>query len=89
MGYAVHNIGEKDINMGLDLLGYLSQISNVDFISSNINFNTPVIDVKTHIIKETKIKDTTLKVGILGILSQGLVDNTYQEIEVMDPYRVT
>ncbi len=85
MGYTAHNIGEKDINMGLDLLGYLSQISNMDFISSNINFNTQVLNVKPYIIKEIKIKGTTLKVGILGIVSPELIDDVYQEIEVIDP----
>jgi len=85
MGYAAHNIGEKDINMGIDLLGYLSQISNVDFISSNIDFNSQVLKVKPYIIKEVKIKETTLKVGILGILSPELVDDVYQDIKVIDP----
>jgi len=85
MDYAAHNIGEKDINMGIDLLSYLSQISNVDFISSNIDFNTQVLKVKPYIIKEIKIKETTLKVGILGILSPELVDDVYQDIKVIDP----
>lgn len=85
MGYTAHNIGEKDIRMGIDLLGYLSQISNVDFISSNVNFNTQVLEVKPYVIKEIKIKETTLKVGILSILSPKLIDHAYQEIEVVDP----
>ncbi|OHB34390.1 MAG: hypothetical protein A2Y08_01900 [Planctomycetes bacterium GWA2_40_7] len=85
MDYAAHNIGEKDINMGIDLLSYLSQISNVDFISSNIDFNTQVLKVKPYIIKEIKIKETTLKVGILGILSPELIDDTCQDIKVIDP----
>ncbi|MGR3174246.1 MAG: multiheme c-type cytochrome [Candidatus Scalindua sp.] len=85
MGYTAHNIGEKDISMGIDLLGYLSQISSVDFISSNINFNTQVLKVKPYIIKEIKINETTLKVGILGIVSPELIDDAYQGIEVVDP----
>ena len=85
MGYAAHNIGEKDINMGIDLLSYLSQISNVDFISSNIDFNTQVLKVKPYIIKEIKIKETTLKVGILGILSPELIDDACQDVKVIDP----
>jgi len=85
MGYAAHNIGEKDLNMGIDLLGYLSQISNVDFISSNMDFTTQVLKIKPYVIKEIKTKGTTLTVGILGIVSPGLIENAYQGMEVMDP----
>jgi len=86
MGYTAHNIGEKDISMGIDLLGYLSQISSVDFISSNIvNLNPQILKIKPYVVKEIKIKETTLRVGILGIVSPDLIDNAYQEIEVVDP----
>ncbi|MFQ5964160.1 MAG: multiheme c-type cytochrome [Candidatus Scalinduaceae bacterium] len=86
MGYIAHNIGEKDINMGLDLLSYLSQISNVNFISSNIVVsNTHGLNVKPYVIKEIKTGETTLKIGILGILSPKLIDNDFQFIEVIEP----
>ena len=86
MGYAAHNIGEKDLNMGIDLLGYLSQISNVDFISSNIvDLTSQVLKIKPYIIKEIKTKEATLNVGILGIVSPELIENTYQGIDVADP----
>ena len=85
MGYVAHNLGEKDLEMGTDLLGYLSQISNVDLISSNIVFTTEVLGIKPYVIKEIKTKDTTLSVGILGIVSPGLVESAYQNMEIMDP----
>jgi 2',3'-cyclic-nucleotide 2'-phosphodiesterase (5'-nucleotidase family) len=86
MGYFAHNIGEKDINMGLELLGYLSQTSDVNFISSNIVFlNSPGINVRPYVIKEIETKEATVKIGILGILSPELVDDDYQNIEVLDP----
>ena len=86
MGYVAHNIGEKDLNMGIDLLGYLSQISNVDFISSNIvDLTTQVLKIKPYIIKEIKTNEATLTVGILGIVSPGLIENISQDIEVKDP----
>ena len=85
MGYAAHNIGEKDLDMGTDLLGYISQISNVDFISSNIDSASQALETKHFIIKEIETKDATLKIGILGIVSPGLIENDYQDIEVMDP----
>jgi hypothetical protein len=85
MGYAAHNIGEKDLDMGTDLLGYLSQISNVDFISSNIDFTTQALNIKPYVIKEIKTKSATLKVGVLGVLSPELFESDYQGLEVMDP----
>ena len=85
MGYVAHNLGEKDLEMGSDLLGYLSQISNVDLISSNIVFTTEVLGIKPYVIKEIKTEDTTLSVGILGIVSPGLVESAYQDMEIMDP----
>ena len=85
MGYAAHNIGEKDLDMGTDLLGYISQISNVDFISSNIDSASQALETKHFIIKEIETKDVTLKIGILGIVSPGLIQSDYQDIEVMDP----
>jgi len=86
MGYFAHNIGEKDINMGLELLSYLSQTSDVNFISSNIVFlNSPGLSVRPYVIKEIEIDETTVKIGILGILSPELVDDDYQNVEVLDP----
>ncbi len=85
MGYVAHNLGEKDLEMGTDLLGYLSQISNVDLISSNIVFATEVLGINPYVIKEIKTEDTMLSVGILGIVSPGLVESAYQDMEIMDP----
>ncbi len=85
MGYAAHNIGETDLNMGIDLLGYLSHISNIDFISSNVVDSAQVLKIKPYIIKEVQTEGSILKVGILGIVSQGLIENAYLEVEVLDP----
>ncbi|MDP6923255.1 MAG: multiheme c-type cytochrome [Candidatus Scalindua sp.] len=85
MGYAAHNLGEKDLEMGTDLLGYLSQISNVDLLSSNIVFTAEVLGIKQYVIKEIKTEDTTLSVGILGIVSPELIDSAYQDMEIIDP----
>ncbi len=85
MGYDAHNIGEKDLDMGIDLLGYLSQISNIDFISSNIIDVTQTLKIKPYIIKEVITKEASLKVGILGIVSPELLENSSQDMEVVDP----
>ncbi len=86
IGYVAHNLGEKDLDMGADLLGYLSQVSNVDFISSNIvDLTSQALNLKPYIIKEIKNRELLLKVGILGVLSPDLIENTYQDLEVTDP----
>lgn len=89
MNYVVHNLGEKDIALGGDILRYLSQIFNTPFISSNVRF-TGVSDIKIepYLVKKIKIKNPSLKIkiGFLGILSPGLVeDDLSGEIEIMDP----
>ncbi len=86
IGYVAHNLGEKDLDMGVDLLGYLSQVSNVAFLSSNIvDFTPQILNIKPFIIKEIKKKELILRVGILGILSPELIENNYQDMEVTDP----
>ena len=42
MGYVAHNLGEKDIEIGLPLISYLSQTYKVKFLSSNIEFVDPL-----------------------------------------------
>ena len=60
IGYVAHNLGEKDLDMGSDLLGYLSQISNIDFLSSNIvDHTTQGLKIKPYVIKEIKTNSTT------------------------------
>jgi hypothetical protein len=76
--------------MGLELLSYLSHTSDVNFISSNIVFlDSPGLNVRPYVIKEIEIEAATeaatVKIGILGILSPELVNDDYQNIEVMDP----
>ncbi|GAX60536.1 5'-nucleotidase/2',3'-cyclic phosphodiesterase and related esterases [Candidatus Scalindua japonica] len=86
MDYVAHNIGEKDLNMGIDFLGYLSQISNIEFISSNITgLATRALNIKPYVVKEIKTNETIFKVGILGIVSPALIENEIQDLEVMDP----
>ncbi len=86
MGYIAHNIGEKDINMGLELLNYLSQINNINLLSSNIVTDKEQgLNIKPYIIKEIKTEGKVLKIGILGILSPKLIENSLLNIEVMDP----
>lgn len=86
MEYVVHNIGEKDIAMGYNILHYFSQISNIAFISSNIKFNDNINNaIKPYLIKAIKIKNSEVKIAFLGILSPYLVENDLYNIEILDP----
>ncbi|MDR4505418.1 MAG: hypothetical protein MRK01_11610 [Candidatus Scalindua sp.] len=86
MGYVAHNIGEKDIHMGLELLSYLSQIHNIALLSSNVTSkNEQDLNIVPYIIKAIKGEKNVFTICILGILSPNLVDNDSVDIEVLDP----
>ena len=86
MGYAVHNIGEKDISMGLELLSYFSRIHNIALLSSNVIAKSKNnLNINPYIMKEIETTKKVYKVCILGTLSPNLVDEGAAEVEVLDP----
>ena len=86
MEYVVHNIGEKDLAMGYNILHYFSQIYNITFISSNIKFYDNIDNtIKPYLIKRIKINDSEIKIAFLGILSPYLLENDLFNIEILDP----
>lgn len=86
IAYIVHNIGEKDLVMGSEMLYYFSQISNVTFISSNVKFiDVPDIAINPYLIKKVKTKRSEIKIGFLGILSADLIENDLYNIKILDP----
>ncbi|MGR3179165.1 MAG: multiheme c-type cytochrome [Candidatus Anammoxibacter sp.] len=86
MGYVVHNLGEKDLAMGYDIINYLSQISKITFISSNVRFiDVPETAIKPYLIKKIKTKGSEVKIAFIGILSPDLVENDLYNIEILDP----
>jgi hypothetical protein len=86
MGYVAHNIGEKDIHMGLDLLSYLSQIHNIALLSSNVTTKEEQgLNIVPYIIKEIQGKKSVFRICILGILSPNLVDDDSVDTKVLNP----
>lgn len=86
MGYVAHNIGEKDIHMGLDLLSSLSHIYNLALLSSNVTTKEERdLSIAPYIIKKLEVDNSVFKICILGILSPDLVDEDSLDIEVLDP----
>lgn len=53
MGYVLHNLGEKDIGFGPQILSFLSQTNKVNFLSSNVKIVSPFpIKISQYVIKE-------------------------------------
>ncbi len=76
MGYFAHNLGEKDIALGPELLNYLNMESSIKFLSSNVKF-TDHFNKRIHpfLIKHVGVGlPRPYKVGFLGILSPDLAE---------------
>ncbi len=87
MGYVLHNLGEKDIELGLQSISYLSQTSKVVFLSSNIK-TSPAFPANIHqyVLKDFNDEGYPFKIAFLGILSQVLIDtNTSDCVHVTEP----
>lgn len=75
MGYILHNIGEKDIEIGPQVISYLSQTKKTAFLASNIGFNTPFpIEINQYLLKEYIDSGSRFRIAFLGILSPSLLD---------------
>ena len=85
MGYVLHNLGEKDIEISPQILSFLSQTNGVSFLSSNVKIVAPFpIKINQYVIKECFDLDHSFKIAFLGILSKSLI-STY----VLDYVNVT
>lgn len=73
MGYFAHNLGEKDIALGAELLNYLHTVSHLKFLSSNVKFTDRFNNgIHPFLIKHVQGRGFNIKVGFLGILSPNL-----------------
>ncbi len=85
MGYSLHNLGERDLTMGLDTLAYLFPSGSVSLLSSNIQISNPIIELAPFIVQEVTIKEKTVKIGFLGILSPTLVGLQPSWVQLIPP----
>jgi len=87
MDYILHNLGEKDIEIGPQLLNYLSHTSKTPFLSSNLQLvDSFPAKIHKYILKECLVSGRILKIAFLGILSKSLLNNSVLEyINVEDP----
>ena len=87
MGYILHNLGEKDIEIGPQLLNYLSHTSKTVLLSSNVQLvDSFPAKINQYVLKECFVSGHILKIAFLGILSKSLLNNSILEyINVEDP----
>lgn len=86
MDYTVHNLGEKDLELGEVGLGYIFYYNPVELLSSNVRLSsTTGLEVRSSIVKEIELGGRKIKVGLLGVLSPGLIRYIPAGVEVNSP----
>lgn len=93
MGYVLHSLGEKDIETGLQLLSYLSQVNNTTFLASNVKIIAPFpMKVHQYFLKEYSHSEYSFKIAFLSILSKSFSStsianyvNIYEPIQALKP----
>lgn len=86
MDYILHNIGEKDIHIGPEVLSYIFYSSPLELLSSNVLISSSYgLKVSPFVIKEIEEGGTKVKIGFLGILSPYLLEDNHKDIEIIPP----
>jgi len=86
MRYTLHNLGEKDLEMGPEVLSYIFYSSPVRLLSSNVVLpDTPGIKIHPYVTGEVKVGDRTIRIGFLGILSPKLPGGTSSRVKIIPP----
>lgn len=89
MGYVLHNLGEKDIEINPQILSYLSQTSKVNFLSSNVEIVSSFpIKIDKSIITESYDFEHPVKIAFLGILSKTFLSSYVSGyVNISDPIK--
>jgi hypothetical protein len=87
MGYSIHNLGEKDLDMGLDVLAYLFPPGSVPLLSSNVRLSVPLLEIAPYKVYEVGagLKPAPTRIGFLGILSPHLIGTPPAGVEIIPP----
>ncbi len=86
MQYTLHNLGEKDLEMGAGALSYFFSSGPVELLSSNVVLpDTLGIKIYPYVIREVKVGDRDIRIGILGILSPSLFVTTVRGAQIIPP----
>jgi len=89
MDYVLHNLGERDLEIGPQVLSFLSQSDGVTFLSSNVKFTTPFpIRIKNVVLKKISVNSGSINVAFLGIVSKSLINaHILDYVRVSDPMK--
>lgn len=89
MGYVLHNLGEKDIEINPQILSYLSQTNRVNFLSSNVEIVAPFpIKINKSVVTECFDFEKPVKIAFLGILSKVFLSSDIGDyVSISDPIK--
>ena len=86
MDYSIHNLGEMDLDMGLEVLAYLFPPGSVPLLSSNVRLSSPFIEVAPYRVHEVAGGGTVRRrIGFMGILSPALLGPPPAGVELISP----
>ena len=89
MGYVVHNLGEKDLEINPQLICYISHTNNIVFLSSNVQIiGSFPIKINQYFIKEWGNSSASFRIAFLGVLSKSLLNTNIQSyVNIYDPVK--
>ena len=89
MDYILHNLGEKDIEIGPQIISYLSQTNRTVFLSTNVQITAPFpTKINQYVLKEYFSSGRPFKIAFLGILSKSLLSEYGVDyVNVRDPIK--
>lgn len=89
MDYILHNLGEKDLEVGPQLISYLSQTNKVAFLSSNVQITSPFpTKINKYVLKEYVDSKNSFKIAFLGILSKSFFNNNISDfVNIIEPIK--
>lgn len=89
MDYMLHNLGERDLEIDLQLISYLSQTNKVIFLSSNVQVTSPFpTKISKYVLKEYADDKNYFKIAFLGILSKSFLNNNTSDfVNIIEPVK--
>ncbi|MCF6148123.1 MAG: hypothetical protein E3K37_05635 [Candidatus Kuenenia sp.] len=75
MDCLLHNLGEKDFEIGPQALSFASQTNGINFLSGNIEIISPFpIKYEKYLLKELSGFSVPVKIAFLSIISESVID---------------
>jgi 2',3'-cyclic-nucleotide 2'-phosphodiesterase (5'-nucleotidase family) len=81
MGYAAMNVGERDLQLGIDYLRYVSDFANVPLLSANIVDAEGMPVFQPHVLRTMGGGDTEVTAAVIGVISTSFKE----QVELSNP----